>query len=48
MIPGRFRTAFRDEREQDSGMKVKTDSAMKSNSLRLVPESVFGSSPDFH
>jgi hypothetical protein len=38
-IPGRCRTAFRDDPEQGSGMKANTDSAMKANSFRPTPES---------
>jgi hypothetical protein len=34
MIP----TAFRDNPEQDSGMKANTGSAMKPNSFRPIPE----------
>jgi len=37
-IPGWFRTAFRDDLEQDSGMKANTSSAMKPNSFRPIPE----------
>jgi len=33
---------FRDDPEQDSGMKVNTGSGMKPNSLRQIPEPVFG------
>jgi hypothetical protein len=38
-IPRRCRTAFRDDPEQDSGIKANTDSAMKLNSFRPIPES---------
>jgi hypothetical protein len=38
-IPGSFRTAFRGDLEQDFEMKAKTDSAMKLNSFRPIPES---------
>jgi len=37
-IPGRSRTAFRDDLEQDSGMRVNTGSRMKPNSFRPIPE----------
>ncbi len=37
-IPGWSRTAFRDEPEQYSGMKVNTDSRMKPNIFRPIPE----------
>jgi len=33
---------FRDNLEQDSGMKVNTGSGMKPNSFRPIPEPVFG------
>lgn len=35
-------TAFREDSDQRSTIKVNTDSAMKSNSFRLIPESAFG------
>ena len=35
-IPGWFRTVFRDNLEQDSGMKVNTGAAMKPNSFRQI------------
>src|SRR5262245_20836445 len=37
--PRRRRTAFRDDSEQDSGMKVNTDSARKPNTFRPTTES---------
>ena len=43
-IPGGFRTVFRDDLEQGSGMKVNGGSAMKPNSFRPIPESCSASS----
>jgi hypothetical protein len=37
---------FREEPEQDSGMKVNTDSAMKPNSFSADPGIAFGLSPE--
>jgi hypothetical protein len=41
-IPGWFRTTFRDDPEQDSGMKVNTGSAMKPKQFQADPGKVFG------
>ena len=37
-VPEGIRTVFRDDSEHRSGMKVNTDSAMKPNSFRPIPE----------